>query len=148
MDGTSASIRRGIPFEIPAQGPCRGSAGVLKAFAQGADMVFIACNTASTQYERIRHAVDQAYPGQSRPVVSIIDASTDEARRLLDLSLSRKASATFAILATPATVRSMVYPRQLASRYGAPITEEAPRPHTQPRWYKTGSATVAVSPPR
>jgi glutamate racemase len=135
---------KNLPYgeKTPAQIATLGSAGVLKAFEQGADMVFIACNTASTQYAIIHRAVDAAYPGQVKPVVSIIDASTDEAKRLLDLALSGKPTATFTILATPATVRSMVYPRQLAARYGVPITEELPRAVTQPRWFKTNSATV------
>lgn len=119
-----------------------GSAGVLKAFQQGADMVFIACNTASTQYQRIRQAVDQAYPGQDRPVVSIIDASSREAKRLLDQTLARRPSAVFTILATPATVRSMVYPRGLAALYGAPLVEEPPRIHTQPRWNTARGASI------
>jgi glutamate racemase len=136
---------KNLPYgeKTPAQIATLGSAGVLRAFEQGADMVFIACNTASTQYARIRQAVNEAYPGQVKPVVSIIDASTDEARRLLDLALAGRPFATFTILATPATVKSMVYPRQLAARYGAPIAEEAPRTIPQPRWYKANGPTVA-----
>jgi glutamate racemase len=146
---TMISIRhygdtKNLPYgeKTPAQIATLGSAGVLKAFEQGADMVFIACNTASTQYESIRRAVDQAYPGKSKPVVSIIDASTHEAKRLLDQALTQQSSATFTILATPATVKSMMYPRKLASLYAAPIAEEAPRAFAQPRWFKTNGATV------
>ena len=113
---------KNLPYgeKTPGQIATLGSAGVLRAFEQGADMVFIACNTASTQYDRIRQAVDAAYPGQVKPVVSIIDASATEAKRLLDLSLAQRSTATFLIMATPATVRAMVYPRQLARLYAAP----------------------------
>ena len=133
-----------LPYgeKTPAQIATLGSAGVLKAFEQGADMVFIACNTASTQYASIRRAVEAAYPGQTKPVVSIIDASAQEAKRLLDLTLARKPSATFVIMATQATVRSMVYPRQLASLYGVALQEEAPKAITQPRWFTAKGATV------
>lgn len=135
---------KNLPYgeKSPAQILALGSAGVLKAFGQGAEMVFVACNTASTQFEGIRRAVDQAYPGRHLPLVSVIDASTAEARRQLDLALAHRQTATLAILATPATVRSMAYPRQLALSYGAPITEEPVQKHTQPRWFGTGGATL------
>ena len=135
---------KNLPYgeKTPDQIAKLGSAGVLKAFDEGADMVFIACNTASTQYARIRRAVDEAYPGQLKPVFSIIDVSTAEAKRLIDATLSHKSTAVFAILATPATVRSMVYPRQLAALYGAQITEAAPQVFTQPRWYRTLGPSV------
>src|SRR5580765_2331553 len=135
---------KNLPYgeKTPDQIAALGSAGVLKAFSDGADMVFIACNTASTQYERIRHAVDLAYPGQSRPVVSIIDVSTAEARRLLDAALAHKRTASLAILATPVTVRSMTYPRRLAALYGARIDEGAVRTYTQPRWHAAQGATI------
>jgi glutamate racemase len=159
IEGTAASLLRdydttitirhygdtkNLPYgeKSPAQIATLGSAGVLRAFAQGADMVFIACNTASTQYASICAAVEQAYPGQRKPVISVIDASTIEAKRLLDVVLARKSSAIFVILATPATLKSMQYPRQLAAHYGAPIKEEAPRPYAQARWFKVKGASI------
>jgi len=135
---------KNLPYgeKTPAQIATLGSAGVLRAFEQGADMVFIACNTASTQYDRIRQAVDAAYPGQDKPVVSIIDASAKEAKRLLDQTLAQRPSATFVIMATPATVKAMVYPRQLARLYGVPIKEGAPTVFTQPRWFTANGPTI------
>jgi len=135
---------KNLPYgeKTPAQIAALGSAGVLKAFNEGADMVFIACNTASTQYAQIRKAVDAAYPGQEKPVVSIIDVSTAEARRLLDVELAHQPSASLAILATPATVRSMTYPRRLAALYGAPIAEGELRAVTEPRWHAAQGATI------
>ena len=133
-----------LPYgeKTPAQIAALGSAGVLKAFHEGADMVFITCNTASTQYARIREAVDAAYPGEKRPVVSIIDVSTEEAKRRLDAVLKIRPAASFVIMATPATVRSMNYPRRLAALYGGRLQEQPAQSHTQPRWYKALGDTV------
>lgn len=133
-----------LPYgeKTPAQIATLGSAGVLKAFHEGADMVFIACNTASTQYARIRDAVDAAYPGENRPVVSIIDVSTEEAKRRLDAVLDSRPAASLVVMATPATVRSMTYPRRLAALYGVTLQEQPPEAHTQPRWYKSLGDTV------
>jgi glutamate racemase len=159
IEGTAASLLRdydtaitvhhygdtqNLPYgeKTPAQIATLGSAGVLRAFEEGADMVFIACNTASTQYQHIRQAVDAAYPGQDKPVVSVIEVSTQEAKRRLDQVLARRPTAVFTILATPATLKSMVYPRQLATLYGATLDAEAPRTFPQPRWYTPNGATI------
>jgi glutamate racemase len=135
---------RNLPYgeKSPEQIAALGSAGVLTALKEGADVVFIACNTASTQYERIRQAVDAAYPGEMKPVVSIIDISAQEAKQRIDSALARHKRALFVILATPATVRSMVYPRKLAALYGTALVEEPAHTFTQPRWYSTSGATV------
>lgn len=138
---------KNLPYgeKTPAQIAALGSAGVLKAFEEGADMVFIACNTASTQYASIRQAVDAAYPGQQKPVVSIIEASAQEAKRQLDLALLQKPTAVFTILATPATVKSMVYPRQLAALYSTSLIEEQPRTFPQPRWFTANGPTTSLT---
>ena len=135
---------KNLPYgaKTPEQIAALGSAGVLKAFREGADIVFIACNTASTQYAKIRQAVDEAYPGAARPVLSIIDVSTREAKQKLDLALAEATSATLVILATPATVKSMVYPQQLAALYGASLAADPARSFTQPRWYAPLGQTV------
>ena len=135
---------KNLPYgeKTPGQIATLGSAGVLRAFEQGADMVFIACNTASTQYARIRQAVDAAYPGQDKPVVSIIEASAQEAKRRLDLTLQQRPTAILAILATPATVKSMVYPRQLAALYGTTLAEEGARSFHQARWYTANGLSI------
>lgn len=159
IEATSASLLRDYNAEItirhygdtqnlpygeksPDQIARLASAGVLKAFSEGADMVFIACNTASTQFLRIREAVDATYPGANLPVVSIIDVSVSEARRRLDEILKSLPRASLVVMATPATVRSMTYPRRLAALYGASITEEPPLSFRQPRWYRTLGASV------
>jgi glutamate racemase len=126
----------------PAEIAKLGSDGVLKALDEGADMVFIACNTASTQYDKIEQAVDRAYPGRSRDVFSIVDTSAHEAKRLIDQRLLQTTDVHFAILATPATVKSMVYPRRLAQLYGVPLSEQNPHIITQPRWLKSKGDTV------
>lgn len=126
----------------PAEIARLGSDGVLKALDDGADMVFIACNTASTQYDKIKLAVDRAYPGRGRDVFSIVDTSAIEAKRLIDQRLLDASDAHFAILATPATVKSMAYPRRLAQLYGVPLSEQNPKIITQPRWLKSKGDTV------
>jgi glutamate racemase len=115
---------RNLPYgeKTPEQIAELGSAGVLTALREGADVVFIACNTASTQYERIRQAVDAAYPGEMKPVISIIDASAQEAKQRIDSAL--------------------VYPRKLAALYGTALAEEPAQAYTQPRWFSTSGATL------
>lgn len=135
---------RNSPYgeKSPAEIAELGSDGVLKALDEGADMVFIACNTASTQYDKIEQAVDRAYPGRSRDVFSIVNSSASEAKRLIDQRLLQATDAEFAILATPATVKSMAYPRRLAQLYGEPLSEQDPHFITQPRWLKSKGDTV------
>lgn len=113
-----------------------GSNGIIKAFDEGADIVFLACNTASIQYDRIKRTVEQAYPEHSKDVVSIIDVSATHAKKLIDQKLIHAQEAHFAILATAATVKSMVYPRELAKLYGVTLKEEDIHFLTQPRWFK------------
>ncbi len=86
--------------------------------------------------------MDAAYPGEVKPVVSIIDISAQEARQRIDSVLATHQSAIFVILATPATVKSMVYPRKLAALYGTALVEEPAHTFVQPRWFSTAGATV------
>lgn len=128
--------------KTPQQIAQLGSAGVIKALDDGADTVFIACNTASTQYDAIEDAVEQTHPGRSKDVVSIIAASAVKAKEVIDRKLAGSNEASFAILATPATVRSMAYPRQLASLYGAALQEQGLEVFAQERWYTAKGDTV------
>lgn len=119
-----------------------GSNGIIKAFREGADIVFLACNTASIQYDKIKQTVAEVYPEHSGDVVSIIDASAVHSKKLIDQKLTHAREAHFAILATPATVKSMVYPRELAKLYGVKLKEEDTHFLTQPRWFKEKGDTV------
>ncbi|MGH8529751.1 MAG: aspartate/glutamate racemase family protein, partial [Nevskiales bacterium] len=139
---------KNLPYgeKSPEQIAALASAGVLKALADGADLVFIACNTASTQYDAIQRAVENAYPGRSQDVLSIIDASALRAKEIIDRKLASSDEARFAVLATPATVRNMAYPRRIAALYQTELVEQKPALYPQERWYrapsKAQSATV------
>lgn len=116
--------------------------GVLNALGSGADMTFIACNTASTQYAAVQKAVEKAYPGRSKDVISIIDASAEEVKEKLDAALAKADEAHFAILATPATIKSGVYPQALARLYNASLQSAPLTPVEQERWFKQSGATI------
>src|SRR5665647_1226735 len=91
--------------------------GISRAFADGAEEVFIACNTASTQFEAVKKLLNQEKPGLGEKIVSIIDSSVTEMKRLIDQRLKVKSVVQVGILATPATVTAMAYPRALAQAY-------------------------------
>lgn len=88
--------------------------GVEKALEDGAGAVVIACNTASTQHQAVVENIKQKYPDKERYILSIITPTISAVKEGLDRRLSSHDSATIAIFATPATVKSMVYPEKLA----------------------------------
>ncbi len=64
--------------------------GVQKALNQGAKLVFIACNTASTQY----NTVLQNLPNQAHRVISIIDGTVDRLKYILMKNCKTRTSST------------------------------------------------------
>jgi glutamate racemase len=60
--------------------------GVKRALSKGSDTVFIACNTASTQYPAVVRAVEAEFPGRGKDVISIIQSSAEEAKKKLGAS--------------------------------------------------------------
>ena len=93
------------------------AAGVNKALTGGADFVFIACNTASTQYEAVKRCVEEQHPGRSKDIISIIDESVRAVKDHLDKLLEISDEVYFGLLATPATLKSRNYPDALAALY-------------------------------
>ncbi len=116
--------------------------GIYRAFADGAQEVFIACNTASTQYDRIKQLLDAKQPGLSEKTVSIIDSSVAELKRQIDERLKKRGTVRVAIFATPATVKLQTYPKALARAYGVELMEPEVSTFRQPRWYKVKGREV------
>ncbi len=91
--------------------------GVEKAFDDGAGIVVIACNTASTQHHAVVEGIKQAYPGKEDFVLSIITPTINAVKQQADMRLASSAKTVIAIFATQATVKSMTYPTRLAEVY-------------------------------
>lgn len=105
--------------------------GLIKAFDKGADFVFIACNTASTQYEAVKNIVEQKHKGRGRDIISIIDESVLAVKEQLDKVLISSNEAHFGLLSTAATMKSKQYPEALAAAYGGTLIFEEMRAFEQ-----------------
>lgn len=116
--------------------------GISKAIAQGADEVFLACNTASTQFEAIKAILNSEKPGQGEKVTSILETSTQEMKRLIDEKLKTQQTVRVAILATPFTVKNMVYPKALAAAYQLQFPDTQYASFQQPRWLSGRGQTI------
>jgi glutamate racemase len=116
------------------------AAGIKRAFDDGAEYVFIACNTASTRFSAIRDILNKTHPGRGEKIVSIIETSVAELKKEIDSRLASSRSASVAIFATPATVRAGAYLRALADAYDARILTAGPRFIAQERWHKKNPA--------
>lgn len=135
---------RNAPYgeKSPALIASYSAAGILKAFQQGADEVFVACNTASTQFEAIKDLLREqnaSYPGR---IHSIIEVSVKEVMKTVSAELKQRDTVNVAILATPATVRSENYPIYLAKALGVPYVPARKTSVPQPRWFKGKEAVI------
>lgn len=115
---------------------------ILSAFNDGYKDVYIACNTASTQYPRIKELVGEVRPEYANHIYSIIDVSVKEVMKTVSEKLKTHDVVTVAVLATPATVKSENYPRFLAKALNAPFKPGEFTKITQPRWLKTKDDTI------
>lgn len=116
--------------------------GISKAFDDGAEFVFIACNTASTQFEAIKSILNKKHPGRGGKIISIIESSVVELKKQIDEKLKSKNEVYVAILATPATVKAMAYLRALSEAYNSiPVTKDMLRT-SQARWFKKKGDTI------
>jgi glutamate racemase len=133
-----------IPYgeKAPDQIAAFASAGILAAFRDGAMDVYVACNTASTQIDRIREILRSENPAYPNRVHSIIDVSVGEVMKTVSAKLRVQDVVTVAILATPATVKSETYPRFLAKALGVPVAPGTLTKMTQPRWLASKGATI------
>jgi glutamate racemase len=116
--------------------------GVINALDKGADMVFIACNTASTQYSAVQQEISEKYPHRTDDVISIIDASVKAVKKQIDASLTQTDNVHFAILATPATIKSQAYLKALTKIYNGTLDVELLTKITQERWFKSAGQTI------
>ena len=92
---------------------------VKRAFLDGADKFFIACNTASVEVERIRAETEKIFPGRAKDIVSVTELSRFRLFRLCDKILNnREGDINILLLATPRTVSSRLYPSFLAAYHG------------------------------
>ena len=86
------------------------SKGVIHSLNQAAELVFIACNTASTQYKSVINAVKEKFGNESKEaskVVSIIDKSAEE---LVSKVINNSdAEQSLGMFGTKATVNSSAY---------------------------------------
>jgi glutamate racemase len=133
-----------IPYgeKTPEEVARFASAGILAALRDGARDVYIACNTASTQVDRIREilrAEDASYPNR---IHSIIDVSVREVMKTVSAKLRTQDLVTVGILATPATVKSENYPKFLARALNVPFVAGESRKMTQPRWLSAKGPTI------
>lgn len=133
-----------LPYgeKTPDQVAAFASAGILAAFRDGAKDVYIACNTASTQVDRIREIVRAENPAYPNHVHSIIDVSVREVMKTVSAKLRVQDLVTVAILATPATIKSETYPKVLARALNAPVAPGEFKKMTQPRWLASKGPTI------
>ena len=133
-----------VPYgeKTPEQIASFASAGILTAFHDGAREVYIACNTASTQIDRIREIVRAENPAWVNRVYSILDVSVGEVMKTVSAKLRTQDVVTVAILATPATVRSENYPRLLAKALNVPAVPGRFTKIPQPRWLKSKGGDI------
>lgn len=116
--------------------------GIFRAFQDGAQQVFIACNTASTQHKRITEILDTLQPGLSPRTVSIVDSSVAEMKRQIEERLQTRKTVRIAILATPATVLAETYPRALARAFGVDLSDPVSAAVAQTRWYRANGEQI------
>jgi glutamate racemase len=133
-----------VPYgeKTPEQIARFASAGILAAFRDGAQDVYIACNTASTQFDRIREILRAENPAYPNHTYSIIDVSVREVMKTVSARLKTADVVTVAVMATPAAVRSETYPKYLARALNVAFTPGTLTALTQPRWLASKGATV------
>ena len=88
--------------------------------------------------------MEAKYPGRSKDVISIINASAEKAKERIDAQLKISDEANFVILATPATIKSMAYPNQLAKLYNRDLKSEPPKFIQNERWYKQKGSKISL----
>lgn len=116
--------------------------GVMTAFNDGFSDVYIACNTASTQYNRVKEIIRKTNPEYAEHIYSIIDISGDEVMKTVNDRLKTQDDVTIAIIATPATIKSENYPRYIFNSLHVDFKPSDFTKITQPRWLKSKGDSI------
>lgn len=119
---------------------------VTKAHDAGAKYVFLACNTASSQFDKIMEilAADPKTVAFQKNTFSIIDSSVATLKDKIESLMKRSSSDIhLALLVTPATLKSDIYPRNLQKAFGL---KEIKNSHNQiieqTRWRQVKTKTI------
>lgn len=133
-----------LPYgeKTPGQIAKFASEGILAAFRDGYKDVYIACNTASTQFSKIREIVGAVKPEYANHIYSIIDISVKEAMKTVSRKLKTQDEVAIAVMATPAAVKSENYPKFFAKALNTEFKPGEFKKHTQPRWLKSKGETI------
>ena len=118
------------------------SQGILTAFHDGAKDVYIACNTASTQFDKIKEILRAENPSYPNHVYSILDISVREVMKTVGERLKKQDVVAIAVLATPATVKSESYPRFLAKALNVEFKPGKFIKSAQSRWLKSKGGNI------
>lgn len=118
------------------------SEGILTAFHDGAKDVYIACNTASTQFEKIKAIIRAENPSYPNHVYSIVDISVSEVMKTVSERLKKQDLVAIAVLATPATVKTENYPKFVARALSVEFKPGEFIKSTKPRWLKSKGGNI------
>lgn len=97
--------------------------GIIRALRDGAELVFIACNTASANYKLISKMVEAEVSDSSKRIIPIIECTLSALKHRIDVQLLSSNICQLALFATPATVKAKVYPKSLSEVFMAKISE-------------------------
>lgn len=123
---------------------------IIKAHQGGAKHVFLACNTASAQFEKIKEilSADKITKDYIQNTYSIIESSVRVLKsKILSLSKNQntknKKDIHLALLVTPATLKSDIYPMSLQKAFGLKeLQKSIVTLHEQERWRKVKTNVI------
>jgi glutamate racemase len=138
-DSANAPYGQKSPEEIAEL----SSKNIMTLWDMGASEIYLACNTASSQFEAIKKILDKKNPAISSHVHSIIETSVEELEKRIHAELKNPGQELHVLLlSTPATLKSQVYIKALAKVFQLPYVESSITKHNQPRWFSEKGATV------
>ncbi len=118
------------------------TAGIKHAFKDGADLVFIACNTASTQYKKVRNNIEAVNPEWGEKIVSIIDKTAEHVKDIVSKALIHENEVHIGLLSTPATLKSGAYIETLSEMLSGKLSRGEIESFKQERWNKEAGAEI------